>query len=399
MKNMIAMMTILCGLWAHAQTPTHELKGTVAGINVKNMDGLVDFALVIPGMNQEEIIHFNLGKVISPVNDSLKVASYTIDLPSNLSLPAQTEKYFISINLNKPEFRTYVEGDGIYNMYALYGKFPLNEMVKGFQNDKSLFELVEHFTFVSGGVTTVPVKGDVSGLSLPMNAWSFAGKHSVKAPTYANNKLVISFALLKDNEQFFPTDIKKVASGKTQNLVTHEGSEHWNLSLMMNAPKRSFRETFDGNILSGMFGSYSLERAVSPLSQVSYHFSPAVAVNTPSFLPMIAAPHFDKANWQVHATAPGATAGIEAYATTLILSEVTSGGTETFPIDFKKTLWSTQKMGWQQSFQIPVEVQSLLQSGKEYSWDVIYLGTGKAESDAQINWDKVSHVSRNSSKF
>ena len=99
MKKFILAITILmCGLIANAQIPTHELKGTVSGINVKNMDGLVDFALVIPGMNQEEIVQFNLGKVISPANDTLKVASYTIELPSNLSLPPQTEKYFISIN-------------------------------------------------------------------------------------------------------------------------------------------------------------------------------------------------------------------------------------------------------------------------------------------------------------
>ncbi len=400
MKIGISILTILLfGLSATAQTPTHELKGTVTGIATKNMDGLVDFALVIPGMTQQEMIHFNLGKVISPANDSLKVASYTVELPSNLSLPPQTEKYFISINLNKPEFRAYVEGDGIYNMYALYGKFPLNEMVKGFQNDKSLFELVEHFTFLSGAVTTVPVKGDVSGLALPMDAWTFAGTYSVKAPTYANTKTLISFSLLKENGYFYPTDIKKVASGKTQNLVTHEGSEHWNLALMMNAPKRSFRETFDGNILSGMFGSYSLERAVSPLAQVSYHFTQAAAVNTPEFLPMISAPVFDKAKWQVQTTLPATIASVTPYATTLILSEVTAGGTETFPIDFKKTLWSTQEMGWQQTFQIPLAAQSLILAGKEYSWDVIYLGAPQAGSDSQIDWNKVSHVTRNVLKF
>lgn len=400
MKIGISILTLLLfGLNAAAQTTSHELKGTVTGIATKNMDGLVDFALVIPGMNQQEIIHFNLGKVISPANDSLKVASYTVELPSNLSLPPQTEKYFISINLNKPEFRAYVDGDGVYNMYALYGKFPLNEMVKGFQNDKSLFELVEFFSFLSGAVTTVPVKGDVSGLALPMDTWSFAGSYAVKAPTYANSKTLISFSLLKENGQFYPTDIKKVASGKTQNLVTHEGSEHWNLALMMNAPKRSFRETFDGNILSGMFGSYSLERATSPLAQVSYHFAPASAVNTPEFLPMISAPVFDKAKWQVQTTAPATIASVVPYATTLILSEVTPGGTEAFPIDFKKTLWSSQEMGWKQSFQIPSAAQSLIQVGKDYSWDVIYLGAPQTNSDSQIDWNKVSHVTRNTVKF
>ncbi len=408
MKKCIAMMTILfsiCNFQAQAQaqvqakTITHEISGTTTGINIKNMDGMVDFALVIPGMDQQEIINFNLGKVISPVNDSIKVVSYTVDLPSNLSLPQQTEKYFVSINLNKPEFRAYVEGDGVYNMYALYGKFPLNEMVKGFQNDQSLIELVEYIEFLSGGLKTVPVKGNVSGLSLSANDWPFTESYSVKAPALPIGKSLISFSLLKENNYFYPTDIKKIASGKTLELSTRAGSEHWNLALLMNAPKRSFRETFDGNLLSGMFGSYSLERVISPLAQVSYHFSKAAAVTTPSFLPMIATLRFDKTQWLVQAAAPATIIGVAPYATTLILSEVKAGGTETFPIDFKKALWSSQEMGWQQSFQIPLEAQVLLQSGKDYSWDVIYSGTPQTEVDAQIVWEKISHVTRNSLSF
>ncbi len=72
-----------------------EIKGTTENYVIKNNDGLVDFSLIIPGMDYEQMINFDLGKVISPANDILKVASYTVELPSNLSLPQQTEKYFI----------------------------------------------------------------------------------------------------------------------------------------------------------------------------------------------------------------------------------------------------------------------------------------------------------------
>ena len=146
---LLATCLLIISPLASALPGYYEIKGTTSNIVVKNYDGLVDFALIIPGMNHQEIVNFDLGKVISPANDQLKIASYTIDLPSNLSLPTQSEKYFITINLNKPEFRAYVEDQGAYNMYALYGKFPLNEMVKGFQNGKSIFELVEFLTFVA----------------------------------------------------------------------------------------------------------------------------------------------------------------------------------------------------------------------------------------------------------
>ena len=56
-------------------------------------------------------------------------------------------------------------------------------------------------------------------------------------------------------------------------------------------------------------------------------------------------------------------------------------------------------MGWQQTFQIPLAAQSLILAGKEYSWDVIYLGAPQAGSDSQIDWNKVSHVTRNVLKF
>ncbi len=394
----ILLFTAFMGWALTTSATTFEVKGTTTNTSVKNKDGLVDFSLIIPGMSQEQIVNFDLGRVISPANDQIKVASYTIDLPSNLSLPQQTESYFISVNLNKPEFRFYVESEDTYEVYALYGRFPLNEMVKGFQNDKSIFELVEYFDFLSGGMDTVQVKSNVTGLAIPVNEFNFTGEHSVKAPTYSQDKIMISFSLFKENNLFFPTDIKKVASAKTVALVQKETGDHWNLSLMMNSTRSSFRDTFDGNILSGVFGGYAAAKD-SPLTQVSYTLAPASATVTPQFLSMIAVPTFDKTKWTVKASAPATISGVMAYATTLTLSEVTVGGSENFPIDFKKTVWSTEVSGWVNDFQIPNEAKNLIVAGKTYSWDTAYLGSSAGASTTQIDWTQVSHVTRNAVKF
>jgi hypothetical protein len=404
MKNHLKVTTyLLCmmiGLAsAHALNGYYEIKGTTSNVVVKNNDGLVDFSLIIPGMNYEQIINFDLGRVISPANDTLKISSYTVELPSNLSLPPQTEKYFISIKLDKPEFRAYVENTGTFDMYALNGKFPLKEMVKGFQDDKSIFELVEFFDFLGGGIQAVPVTGDVSGLNIPVNQFAFTESYSVKAPTYAKDKVMISFSLFKENDQFFPADMKKVISTKTQSLVKRAGLETWNLALLMNKSSRSFRETYDGHILSGALGSYSIDRNTSPLAQVSYTLAPASATTEPQFLPTVSAPTFDQTNLIVQASIPQTITGVFAYGTTLTLSEVEAGGSENFPIDFKKVLWTTEAMGWAKDFKIPANVKSLIQSGKVYSWDVNYLGAPTNSTDSQIEWSKVTHVTRNSLKF
>lgn len=398
MKHTFTYLFIGLIFFSHNTHADYEIKGSTTNYVMKNYDGLVDFSLVMPAMSQEQVINFDLARVISPATDSIQIASYTIDLPSNLSLPQQAESYFITINFNKPEFRVYVQDEDIYNFYALYGRFPLKDMIKGYQGGKSIFELVDIFDFQGGGVKSVPVKGNVSGLSLTVDQMTFDDSYQVKAPTYPKDKVAVIFSLMSQTNQFYPTDMKKVASGQTAKLAKKSGATHWNLALLMNSTTRTLRETFDGHILSAALGAFS-SRTASPLAQVSYTLSPATSANLPTFLPMIPAPTFDKTKWTLQSKAPVAPAGTSIYAVTLTLSEVTTGGTASFPIDFKKPLWSTQAMNWSENFQIPDAVKQLIVAKKQYSWDIAYLAVQTPATDSSIDWQKVTHVTRNSVKF
>ena len=118
-----------------------EIAGTTTNYsNIKDKDGVVDFSLVIPAMTVDELMNFELSRIVSPENDTLNILSKELQVPSNLSLPRQVESYFLSFTLDKPEFRSYVREMGQYNLYALQGTFPLKKVIDGIQAGQSLFE-------------------------------------------------------------------------------------------------------------------------------------------------------------------------------------------------------------------------------------------------------------------
>lgn len=134
-----------------------EVKGNTTDFGNLPRDGMVDFGLVIPGFTQKKLLHFDISAVVSPSVDTIRVAGQKLEIPSNLTLPSQTESYIIPIKLNKPRYRTYVRQEGQHKFFALHGKFPFKKVIDDVRGGKSVFEVVNHFEFLSGGMTEVGV--------------------------------------------------------------------------------------------------------------------------------------------------------------------------------------------------------------------------------------------------
>lgn len=375
----------------------YEITGTTKNYSIKDKDGFVDFSLVIPAMTTEEIINFDMGKIMSPLSDDISVASKKFQVPSNLSLPEQTESYFLSFTLQKLQYRAYLQQPGNYTMYALQGKFPIKEAINGFQNGKSIFEMVNLFTFLSGGAKAIEVKGPVKDVTLAVDAIKFDQQVAVTAPSYSQDKGMLAISLFKQGDEFYPVDLKQVLTKQTSKLVHRSGAQQYVLSLLMNNSQQAMVDYFDGNIGRSIVDS---AKANVDLSQLSYTLLPIKwGAAAPEFLPVIGAPQFNKAQASVTVAAlPSKIATSVPYATALVLSEVQTGGSDSFPIDVKRTLWLTTAMGWQKEFKIPTEVMAMIKKN-HYSWDVLFLATPQVENDTQIVWDKVTHVTRNLTKF
>lgn len=372
-----------------------EIAGTTTDYKIKEKDGFVDFSLVIPAMTIDELMNFDLGRIISPENDTLNILSKSFEVPSNLSLPKQTESYFLSFTLDKPDFRAYVKDMGHYNLYAVHGTFPIKKVVDGAQGGMSIFEMVNLFTFQGGGSELIEVKGPTKDVKIGIKEWSFTTSTTVTAPSVASGKEVLAFSLFKDADEFYPTDIKRVLSGKTEKLTTRSGVDSYVLSVLLNNTQSILIDNLTangGNIFGAIFGTEA-NRATFDLGQISYSIQKVGATPmTATFLPQVPAPKF--ANDTLTAVPPQTIAGVSPYATLVVLSEVTTAGSASLPLDFKNVLWSAPLANWQASAAVPTSATALMQKGKKYSMEVIYLGTAAPASDATIDWTKVTHVTR-----
>lgn len=404
MKSLIFLCILSVSLFSLAQWEDqaismdgfYEVSGTTTNYVIKNSDGFVDFSLVIPAMTSEELINFDMAKIMSPVSDQVSVLSKTFEVPSNLSLPQQTESYFLSFTLEKLTYRAYLSQPGKYNMYALTGKFPIKDAVNGFQDGKSIFEMVNLFNFSSGGTKAIDVKGPMKNVDLAVDAIKFDKQLSIKAPNYAKDKAMLAISLFKQKDEFYPADLKQVLPTKTAKLVVKSNSSPYILSLLMNNSQQSYTQYFDGNFVRSL---REAARAGVDLGQLSYALLPVSGdVTSPDFLPLVSAPQFNKAQAKLTVAVPNASSVALAYATVITLSEVQAGGSESFPMDVKRVLWSTTAMGWQKELKLSTDVMNLIKK-KKYVWDVLFLATPKAENDNAVNWDKVTHVTRNSVQF
>lgn len=383
--------------FAVTMTGFTEISGVTNNYKLKDKDGIVDFSLVMPAMTIDELMNFDLARIISPENDTLNILSKKFEVPSNLSLPKQTESYFLSFTLDKPLFRSYVRDLGNYNLYALHGSFPIKKVVDAAQAGQTLFEMVNLFTFHGGGSETIDVKGPTKDVKLAINEWSLGAATSVTAPAIAKGKEVLAFTLFKDGNELYPTDMKRILSGKTEKLTMRAGSDNYVLSVLLNNMQKSLKDSLtitDGDISAALFNPRATAFDLNQISYTVQHVG--ASATTPEFLPQIAAPQYEAANGSFQATPPQTIASVQPYFTVITLSEITTAGTDNLPLDFRNPLWSGAAVGWINAAVLPADVASFLKPGSKYALEVMYLGTSDGtSSDINIDWSKVSHVTRN----
>lgn len=125
----------------------HPITGDTRDYGRLRKDGLVDFSIVFPTIPLSQIPFFDPSWVISPETDTLQVAGRSFELPSNLSLPNQVERYVFDINLNKPQYRVFLKKQGPAQLIAAKGQFPMEQVVDQIRDGQSIFNLINYFNF------------------------------------------------------------------------------------------------------------------------------------------------------------------------------------------------------------------------------------------------------------
>lgn len=200
-----------------------ELSGTTTGYGVLRTDGVADFGLVLKSFNKTELFQIKLDDLMSESIDRISVFGRSLDIPSNVAIPQQSERYFITIRLNKPTYRVYFEPMKDTSIIILHGQFPFSDVIDGFQNDQSLLELAGLFDILSyseypGSVfdTAQTVSQDLDVGQTPL-----FNKQLVIAPKTIPrdfNFVAVSLLTNLNGMSYFPTDIKVVSQARSANI-------------------------------------------------------------------------------------------------------------------------------------------------------------------------------------
>jgi len=382
-----------------------EVRGVASDFGRLVTDGKVDFALMIPALSRENLLAFDLSTVISPKVDTIEIIGNEVTLPSNISLPRQTENYIFPIELNKPEYRVYLRNPGEQTLTATRGQFPLQRVVNDIRAGKSMFELINHFTFLEGGQKTLDVQGNMTGQDVPVNQTKFNSQVSVRAPAFPNGQQMVSLALVEQDGHLVPTDLKRLNAGQTLNLKSFNGNglasmfsflveAAANIPASLNQPFAWFKPLL--NIEPGLM---SPDPAVGAqdFTRLSFAFMPAEGGVAPQFLPLIAKPML--AGNVLALQVPAVPAGLTPVATYLVMSEVETIVTGNVTSERRTRLWEVWSNAWLGQVELP-KIAFNKRPDRTYRWEVMFMARPVNFIDAvapasRVDLKTVTHVTRN----
>lgn len=365
---------------------TFDVQGTTAGFGKLQEDGKVDFGLVFPAIPVNNLVRFDMASVVSPVSDKITVLGRDVFLPSNITLPPQDESYIFSVHFDKPNYLMPLRQSGHYTMTALHGQFPLQKVVNEIRSGKSMIQTLNHFVFLETGLKTISVTKSVSTEHMDVNQFQFKEKSSVTAPTFPSNQFMLTVALSEDQGIWKPTDLKKLNSNETRQMVTNSslGTSKF-LSVLTTQTGTSNLLDSLTKLLWSLSGTFvDMEPLAAPAGAMNYQqFSVAVS-NQPQFLELTAAPTVSAVN--VSVKVPALPAGLSDAGSMLILSQI-ERSTPGSSFEKRTRIWEHSSPKWIASFNLP-SINAVIDPTKEYRWEILFLA-----KDGSSN--QITHVTRN----
>ncbi|WP_373997844.1 carboxypeptidase-like regulatory domain-containing protein [Bdellovibrio bacteriovorus] len=355
----------------------YEVKGVSSGLPIQDKDGFVDFALVMPAFTKLDMLAFDINNVISPQTDRISAMGQDIDVPANISLPKQSEKYSLfTITLDKPNYRIYYGQQGVNRVFAARGRFPFKSTVDALRDGAEFYELINDFKITGGAVRDIEIKSGQTKLDMPTRELNFTETKAITAPQYRADEMFIAVGIANQSGYMIPTDVKKIAQGKSANLNALTGSDQKVLGVL----KRT-AEMKSGN------------------DRMSATLLPFTAGTKPEMLPLIADPTI-AADGEILMPKFNTVAGVNPIATYSVLSkeeEVQQGGAK---VKILQPQWEVYSQNWLERMKLPQWPNDQAIAGKK-RWEVNFVGSQTA-SQAPVGpamIEAATHVTHSSVSF
>lgn len=336
---------------------------------IKEKDGIVDAAVVLPLMARKDLFFFNESTLMSTQLDYISVMGQKIGLPSNLSLPQQREKYsFFSFTLDKPQFKHMPTKPGMFHYLATRAKISVNALV----DDRSVTNMVNNLQISGGGLRSVAVTGN-HYVDIPVNEIEFNSKVSSHSYQFGKESIILSVALAKRANLYYFTDVKALDPNKSKMLNTQP------------------------NIQSELAYIWTVSHKDSSFKQVS------ALLTTPDksqpFLSLIEKPNLQ--NEVIEVQKPHEVTNIRKAGMFVSLGEMKTinTGSSTEPLEVTTAKWEIFSPEWAQQLPL-IQWPSGLNTLSFNKLEVTYFGsTHKAQPNRLVNItpiESVTHATRNS---
>ena len=359
---------------AKAPAVKPELNGITTGFGTLVKDGFVDVGIVIPALTRADLANFQASTLLSPENDVIKAAGQTAYLPSNITLPEQSESMIITVKLNKPTYRMYFDRRANYKMVSAHVKFPFKKVIQESQSGNAGIELVNYFTFLEAGITNTVVATDKQTVNLPVNQLKFDSSVTALAPVVTKTQSVLAVALVKDGTQLYPTDIKNLASKESRKLSFPMNSSGHLLGVLSEAPKK---------------------RTGAATDFMSVNLKDASNVDAFDFLPLVAAPKFIKGALILRPpTVPSTLNGVATTAT-LSTVEVKTVGKNSYEV--KTPEWDVYAPTWATEIVLPTLPTTLETLAPQKRWETVFMGAPLTSAPTALGpelMNSVTHLTR-----
>ncbi|WP_374074210.1 hypothetical protein [Bdellovibrio bacteriovorus] len=354
----------------------HEVRGGTSGLPIQDKDGIVDFGLVMPAFTKLDMLAFDINNVISPQYDRISAMGQDIDIPANISLPRQSEKYSLfTITLDKPTYRIYYGQPGVNRVFAARGRFPFKSTVDALRGGAEFYELINDFKINGGAIRDIEIKSGQTKLDMPTRELNFGEPKNLTAPQHRADEMFIAVGVANQSGYLIPTDVKKIAQGQKMALNTLPGSEQMVLGVL----KRTAEMKNGGDRMSAAL-------------------LPFAAGATPSMLPLIPDPTI--AGDELLMPKFNSVTGVNPIATYSVLSkeeEVQQGNAK---VKIYRAQWEVYAQNWLERMKLPQWPNDSAITGKK-RWEVNFVGSQTA-SQAPVGpamIEAATHVTHSSISF
>jgi hypothetical protein len=353
-----------------------ELKGKTTGFGTLQQDGIADVGMVFPALQRSELSRLQISSLISPEMDSITVLGRTVELPSNLTLPQQTESYIFPITLDKPSYRMYFQNSGTQKVTAAHAQFPFREVVDSARSGASPFDLLKYITFKGASVRDVRISSSTQSADLTVDSISFGSTIPFTAPNFsASNQRLLAIALMSTGGVLIPTDIKSVDPRQSLNLTSSGRSSQ---ALVVSMLRESNNQATAG--------------------AKSEEFSATIQKGNQSSglepLPLIQAPSFR--NSVLTLSPPRNPRGLSDVMTYAALNKIQSVGSGSTKLDVKELEWEVYAPGWMSRIDLPQMPGSSVPR-QNRRWEAAFLGEPSGGQTPPVGpeaLNDITHVTR-----